>query len=59
MEIIKLEYKKVFGNDLYYPACNISDMIINMMSRSAFTPQQVKKLQTCYTVELLQPQLSL
>jgi len=53
MTTITLQYKKVYGNDLYYPCCDISRTIVDLMIKKTFTVQNVQKLQAVYTIEYI------
>ena len=41
---ISLEPRTVFGNQLYYPNCEASRLIMKLMNQKAFTPQQVERM---------------
>lgn len=48
---ITLEHKKVYGNDLFYPQCKTSQLIVDLMLKKTFTIANVKKLQDVYTID--------
>lgn len=55
---LTLEHKTVFGNELYYPICKDSKIIVRLMGRQAFTEQQVKELKADgWTIDLKQKAL--
>ena len=53
METIKLQHKNSFGNDRYYPQCDISNTIVSLMGQACLALQQVQKLDKVFNVEFM------
>jgi hypothetical protein len=51
---IRLEPRTVFGNQLYYPSCEASRLILKLMNQKSFTPQQVERMDKSDCMDILE-----
>lgn len=41
---IKVKYVRSYGNDRYYPACELSKMICELLNQKSLTMEQLEKI---------------
>ena len=42
---IKIKQREVYGVTKFYPACNISQCLVELLGQKVFTMQNIKKLE--------------